>query len=484
MAENKPQSTFTCPVLDTKRLVLRRIDLGDAAALMPIYSDVAVMQRYRKDPCDSVEACRRLIDHMLGAERTSVGYRWSIVLCRTHKVIGSVGYHGWDIKQRTAKLSYELVPTYRGLGYATEAAETVLLFGFKSLNLNRVEVEIHLVNVPSLNVAFRLGFTTGTSDNTLTQLVMNRRTFMQRAVAGGLGLTAVRPIMSCLPSVNQPLFHISLAPWSLIRAPYGYPDFEGIDLLDYPAVARELGFDAIEYDNLHFPGDLPDEKLITQMKQRCDDEGMISTLILCGQLGDLADTVADERSYAIHNYAAWMDAAVLLECHAIRVVCADVKTVPVDEKLKYAVEGVSELAEIATDKGVDLLIENHNGYTSDPNWLVSLIQQVGHPRCGILADFTNWQTDRDPAIYWPDSYDGIHILAPYTRSVSAKAAEFDDAGNETTTDFFRMMHILVQAGFYGYAAVEYFGDQRREGSRSARKLLEHVRMKLSETLDN
>ena len=76
---------------------------------------------------------------------------------------------------------------------------------------------------------------------------------------------------------------------------------------------------------------------------------------------------------------------------------------------------------------------------------------------------------------------GIRILAPHTLSVSAKSTEFDVRGREINIDFTRMMRILTDAGFQGYAAVEYFGNGigRREGSVLTRELLERVRRELA-----
>ena len=306
-----------------------------------------------------------------------------------------------------------------------------------------------------------------------------RRRFLRRAAALALGPA----LASCAGSIpgSAPLYRISLAPWSLMRTAAGTPDPDGIPLMDYPAVAAELGFEAVEHDNLHFPGVLPDDDAITEMRRRCDDAGLRSTLILCGQLGDLADADARARADAVDHYTAWLDAAATLGCHGIRVVCADEITIPSDEKLDYALDGVSRLTTRGAARDLDLLIENHNGYSSDPHWLVSLIEGVDHPRCGICADFANWRLRRNPDTFWPDPYEGIRILAPHTLSVSAKSTDFDAQGREANIDFTRMMRILTDAGFRGYAAVEYFGSGigRREGTVLTRKLLERVRSELA-----
>jgi len=170
----------TLPLLETERLLLRHLEMGDAEALFPLYSDSSVMELYQKEKCDTVEACRQFIGMMLEAEETSPGFRWSILLCDDKNVIGSLGYHAWDTEKGTAKMSYELVPSYRGYGYATEAAHTILRYGFERIELKTVLAEIHRHNESSFRVAQRLAFVESASDPALVTLVLKRRTFLHR----------------------------------------------------------------------------------------------------------------------------------------------------------------------------------------------------------------------------------------------------------------------------------------------------------------
>ncbi|WP_299529538.1 TIM barrel protein [Ulvibacterium sp.] len=307
---------------------------------------------------------------------------------------------------------------------------------------------------------------------------MNRRSFL-------LSTALMAPIMakairtgSLNPELDfsfvKPSFKLSLAPWSLMRKPAGNPDAQGIQLMDYPMVARELGFKAIEQDNLHFPGELPNQGLLTKMKKRADEAGVIHTLLLCGALGDIADTNKNKRRKAIKKYQTWLEAAKFLGCYQMRIVCADRITISRTEKLKYAVEGVSSMAEYAEKHNMELLIENHNGYSSDPDWLLELIKTVGMKNCGILGDFTEWRMEHEPLKMYPDPYKGYKILAPHIKSVGAKSVDFDEAGNETNVDYFKMLQILADFEYKGYVAVEYFGEAlpRKKGITMTKHLIE------------
>ena len=67
--------------------------------------------------------------------------------------------------------------------------------------------------------------------------------------------------------------------------------------------------------------------------------------------------------------------------------------------------------------------------------------------------------------------------------VSAKSHDFDDQGNETKTDFLKMMKIVLAAGYHGYVGIEYEGSKLDEfaGIRATKTLLERVREQLAKS---
>jgi hypothetical protein len=96
-----------------------------------------------------------------------------------------------------------------------------------------------------------------------------------------------------------------------------------------------------------------------------------------------------------------------------------------------------------------------------------------------LPDFGNFKVAA-PNI-WYDRYQGVNDLMPFAKGVSAKSHEFDTEGNETKTDYRRMMQIVLSFGYRSYVGIEYEGSQLSEpdGIRATKKLLETVRAELS-----
>src|SRR5690606_13579311 len=102
------------------------------------------------------------------------------------------------------------------------------------------------------------------------------------------------------------------------------------------------------------------------------------------------------------------------------------------------------------------------------------IQRADHPRCGTLPDFGNFSLG-DGKEY--DRYRGVAELMPFAKAVSAKSSDFDGDGNETRTDFARMLRIVHDAGYRGFVGIEYEGGRLPEmdGIRATLRLLERVR---------
>jgi hypothetical protein len=84
--------------------------------------------------------------------------------------------------------------------------------------------------------------------------------------------------------------------------------------------------------------------------------------------------------------------------------------------------------------------------------------------------------DKDVCKESYDRYVGTQEMMPYAKGVSAKAMDFDEAGNCVETDYTKMLGIVKDAGYKGYIGVEYEGNKlsEEEGIRATKALLERV----------
>jgi len=335
------------------------------------------------------------------------------------------------------------------------------------------------------------------------------------AVAGTLGMSST--LLSCKEAIKEaqegykagvasiekdPFFKISLAQWSLHNSFFGdalKSGFAGffqtlmtdpesalqgeLDPMDFPMIAKkQFGIDAIEFVNTFYFNKARDNAFLKDMKDRCNSEGVQPVLIMCDALGDLGDTDSGKRAEAVENHHQWVDAAKYLGCHAIRVNAAGKGTA--EEVMDAAVQGLGSLSEYGQANGIGIIVENHGGYSSDGEWLANVMKQVNNPNCGTLPDFGNFCLERGEDYSCNKEYDrykGTKELMPYAQGVSAKTNDFDDAGNETKTDYLKMMQIVKDAGYSGYVGIEYEGRtlSEPEGIMATKKLLEKVGKELS-----
>ena len=331
---------------------------------------------------------------------------------------------------------------------------------------------------------------------------MNRRHFLNRVA--GLGLLAcIGGSAGCAapsPALKDPLFELSLSQWSLHRAIFGHskedysawiralktdPDslWQGnLHPLDFPSRARALGFDAVEYVNACWFGHARDQTFLQELKRRTEGEGIRNLLIMCDEEGFLGHPDAVARTKVIENHYKWIEAAAFLGCYSVRVNAHSEGTY--EEQKKLAADGLNRLAVYADTSGIDVIVENHGGLSSQPVWLVETIELANHPRLGTMVDFDNFAYSETRI--WGGTerynrYEGVELLTPHARSISAKSYAFDAEGHETTIDYRRMMRIILDAGFRGYVSVEYEGAELSEvdGIRATKALLERVRDELT-----
>jgi len=273
---------------------------------------------------------------------------------------------------------------------------------------------------------------------------------------------------------DAPLFRISLAEWSLHRS----FNRDGSDNLRFPEIAKKTcGVDAVEYVNQFFVDKAKDAAYLGELKRRCDDLDVVSLLIMCDGEGMLGDPDPAKRQQAVENHFKWVEAAKHLGCHSIRVNAASAGTY--DEQVERAADGLSRLGEFAAQHGLNVVVENHGGLSSNGAWLAAVMRQVGRLNVGTLPDFGNFRIGPDQTY---DRYQGVAELMPFAKAVSAKSNHFDAEGNETQTDYLRMLEIVLKAGYRGYVGIEWEGPApaELEGIRLTRQLLERVRDALKE----
>ena len=267
----------------------------------------------------------------------------------------------------------------------------------------------------------------------------------------------------------EPWFKISLAEWSLHKA----LEAGTLDHLDFPRVAREeYGCDGVEYVSTFFKGKSTDFDYLAELKARCAQHRLANVLIMIDGEGHLADIDDEKRRAAIENHFRWIAAAKFLGCHSIRVNVAGGGTP--EEQAARAADSLRRLCRIGDQYGINVIVENHGGISSNGAWLAGVMRATNHARVGTLPDFGNFKLSETEQY---DRYRGIEELMPFAKGVSAKSWDFGADGYESKMDFPRLLKIVKDAGYRGFIGIEYEGERMSEpdGIRATKKLLEKLR---------
>lgn len=297
----------------------------------------------------------------------------------------------------------------------------------------------------------------------------NRRDFIKKIGLSTLSLATISGFAHALSRMDKPFFEISLAQWSLHKA-----FFSGkIRNLDFPAKAKNgFGIDIVEYVSVFFDKKETNQTYLRELKKRTDDLGVRNHLIMVDGEGDLGDMDVKARKQAVENHFKWVEAAKFLGCDTIRVNASGKGSR--EDVAAAVVDGLTQLTEFSKTHRVNVIVENHGGYSSDGKWLAGVIKSVASPYCGTLPDFGNFKISPSQEY---DMYLGVKELLPYAKGISGKTFSFNEQGDETSIDYKRMFEIIRNSGWTGIVGIEYEGDDlsEDEGIIRTKKLLERVR---------
>ncbi|PQJ28536.1 sugar phosphate isomerase/epimerase family protein [Rubritalea profundi] len=237
---------------------------------------------------------------------------------------------------------------------------------------------------------------------------------------------------------------ISLAQWSL-RDEFRSGRLKNEDFASFSK--NTFGISAVEYVSGFFKDKAKDKSFLKQLKQNSAIEGVTNVLIMIDGEGSIGAETLAERTQTVENHKKWVEAAQFIGCHTIRVNAHGTGTE--QEQAKQATDGLRALSTFASDFGINVVVENHGGLSSNGQWLSKVLADVKMDNCGALPDFGNFGKY--------DRYQGIADLMPFAKGVSAKCINFDKNGNVIETDFAKAMKIVLDTGFRSWVGIEWGG---------------------------
>ncbi len=208
---------------------------------------------------------------------------------------------------------------------------------------------------------------------------------------------------------------------------------------------------------MHTPNTLfevPHFSYLKRLKQNANDFGVTMVLIMVDDEGETCTQSKEERKQTVINHQKWIDIAHFLGCHAIRTNCRGPENAPKEEALKWASETYNMMLEYAIQANISVLIENHGGFSNDPDWMVALMKEVNNLNFGTYPD---WRSPSDNF----DNYEYLQKTLPYAGGMSYR--------NQPTEEITaKMIKLCKETGYQGWYGIESSG---REEIRKGKELL-------------
>lgn len=150
---------IAAPALETPRLTLHEINPAIANELFTKLSDDEIIAFMGLRNADDLKLERYKWENGMTTYRMT--YKRFVLTDKSSGIaFGSCSLHNWYPEHRRAELGYDIKrEEMKNRGFMKEAVAKVLNFGFKEMDLNRIEAYIGPHNVPSLKLARGFGFT-------------------------------------------------------------------------------------------------------------------------------------------------------------------------------------------------------------------------------------------------------------------------------------------------------------------------------------
>ena len=146
--------------IETERLILRRFKYTDDDAMLKYWiADEKIQSLYSEPVYTTKDEVKGLLDKYIGSYERNDYYRWAVIEKNSDECIGQIAYFLVDSKNHFAEIEYCIGADFQCRGYATEAARAVIDYGFRNINLHKVQICTKTINAASKRVIEKCGFT-------------------------------------------------------------------------------------------------------------------------------------------------------------------------------------------------------------------------------------------------------------------------------------------------------------------------------------
>ena len=145
--------------VETERLRLRKIVPEDVEGIFAYASDPKVARFTSWSPHTSLKDSQAFLDYVLAQYEDGQIAPWGVEHRGDEKMIGTCGFVSWSVRDARAEIGYALSRRYWNRGLGTEALRAMIDFGFREMQLNRIQGRCEVENVASARVMEKTGMT-------------------------------------------------------------------------------------------------------------------------------------------------------------------------------------------------------------------------------------------------------------------------------------------------------------------------------------
>ncbi|MEQ8324365.1 MAG: GNAT family N-acetyltransferase [Vicingaceae bacterium] len=153
-----PEIDDRFPLIKTKRLTLKAIEIEDAHAIYKMRSTKAVNRFIARVPMDDPANAKELVNKTMEAFKNKMAIGWAGILRNGNNIIGTCGFNKIDHLNNSAELGGELSSDFWGKGIAFEAVQAIVNYGIFELKLHRIEAYIDPANRGAIAILEALDF--------------------------------------------------------------------------------------------------------------------------------------------------------------------------------------------------------------------------------------------------------------------------------------------------------------------------------------
>ena len=250
--------------------------------------------------------------------------------------------------------------------------------------------------------------------------------------------------------------------------------------LDLIGVAKEMGFDGIEFIDLMPTDGMSDLEYAVVLRDAAEKVGIeiVAYTIGADFLGEKGWEAEAQRLFGQVDVAEALGAKLMRHDATGGFKGEDAKYKSFDSALPILANGCRMVTEYAVQKGIATMVENHGYFCQDSVRVEKLVNEVANPNFGLLVDMGNFMcADDEPA-------KAVGTVAKYAKHVHAKDFHKKSGNGPDPGDgFFRTrggdylrgavvghgdvpvyqcVQTLKRSGYNGYVTIEFEGVEDNE----------------------